>query len=396
VSTTQNSETVDYVNKFRPSSAEIDRRYANVRAAMEEHGLDALIVSGSEYSGFEGAIRYMAGFHILHRYAYVVIPADGDPVVVFPKEATWVGDHSATFIDNRELPLHCGEWMAGFLKDKGAKKVGVYGLEYIINVRDYSALAATDLEIVDFDIPFDYSRAQKSEEEIASVRHSMEINKQGVLDVIKAYAPGRTEAELMGVAENTFSRMGCARNTMDMVQMGPNGSLRPQMVFPTNRPLQDSDGMMYGLEISGEGGHWVEYSRPLMPNGMDDITRDMMDAHQEFHVLVQEHMKAGRTAQEVHKVCMQPFVDRGYRSGHVCGHSIGMTMIEMPRIGEGFDFVLPENMVCSMHPHVMNEARSHSLYFQETYRVTAEGGEALSDTAISAYDGSETELVPLS
>jgi Xaa-Pro aminopeptidase len=103
-------------------------------------------------------------------------------------------------------------------------------------------------------------------------------------------------------------------------------------------------------------------------------------------------MKAGRTAQEVHKVCMQPFVDRGYRSGHVCGHSIGMTMIEMPRIGEGFDFVLPENMVCSMHPHVMNEERTHSLYFQETYRVTAEGGEPLSGTAIDVYDGSETEL----
>jgi Xaa-Pro aminopeptidase len=74
---------------------------------------------------------------------------------------------------------------------------------------------------------------------------------------------------------------------------------------------------------------------------------------------------------------MKPIFDRGYRSGHVCGHSIGMTMIEMPRIGEGFDFVLPENMVCSMHPHFMTQDRTHSLYFQETYRV--EGiGEALS------------------
>jgi Xaa-Pro aminopeptidase len=395
MNTTQQAGTQDYVNRFRPSQGEIDRRYRNVRAAMEQHGLDALVVSGSEYSGFEGAIRYMAGFHILHRYSYVVITPNDDPVVVFPKEATWVGDHSATFIGRRELPLHCGEWMADYLKGQGAQKVGVYGLEYIINVRDYKALAAGGFDLIDFDIPFDYARAQKSDEEIASVRHSMAINKQGVLDVIKAYSAGKTEAELMGVAEHTFSRLGCARNTMDMVQMGPNGSLLPQMVFPTNRPLQDSDGMMYGLEISGEGGHWVEYSRPLMPDGMDAITQDMMDAHQEFHVLVRENMKAGRTAEEVHKICMKPFVDRGYRSGHVCGHSIGMTMIEMPLIGEGFDFVLPENMVCSMHPHVLNEDRTHSLYFQETYRVTPEGGEPLSGTAIKAYDGSETELAPV-
>ncbi len=382
----------DYVNRYRPSQTEIDRRYANTRAAMEKAGLDALIISGSEYSGFEGAIRYMCGFLILHRYAYVVIPVDGDPVCVFPREATWVGDHSATFIENREYPSHCGEWMADYLKNKGVKKLGIYGLEYIINVRDYSALAAKDFEIIDFEIQFDYSRAQKSEEELVSVRNSMEINKQGVLDVIKNYKAGKTEAELMGIAEQTFAAAGCARNTMDMVQMGSNGSLKPQMVFPTQRPLEDSDGMMYGLEISGEGGHWVEFSRPLMPNGMDDITKEMMTAYQEFHELAKEHMKAGNNAEEVANVCMKPIFDRGYRSGHVCGHSIGMTMIEMPRIGEGFDFVLPENMVCSMHPHFMNQEKTHSLYFQETYRVGSQGGEPLSGIPIKAYEGGESSF----
>ena len=66
-------------HKFQPSRQEIDRRYANTRAAMAAADLDALIISGSEYTGFEGAVRYMCGFHILHRYAYVVIPMDGEP-----------------------------------------------------------------------------------------------------------------------------------------------------------------------------------------------------------------------------------------------------------------------------------------------------------------------------
>ena len=74
-------------------SKELDRRYANVRAAMAEHELDALVVSGSEYSGFEGAVTYLSGFQIVHRYAYVVVPADGDPFVVFPAEARYVGEH---------------------------------------------------------------------------------------------------------------------------------------------------------------------------------------------------------------------------------------------------------------------------------------------------------------
>jgi Xaa-Pro dipeptidase len=86
-----------YISPFTPSKGEIERRYTNVRKAMQSAGLDYLIVSGSEYTGFEGAVRYMCGFHILHRYAYVVVPMKGDPIFVTPREATWVGDHSQSF-----------------------------------------------------------------------------------------------------------------------------------------------------------------------------------------------------------------------------------------------------------------------------------------------------------
>ena len=63
---------------------EVERRYATVRAAMERDGLDAVIVSGNEYSGFEGAVTYLSGFVIVHRYAYVLLPLEGEPSIVFP------------------------------------------------------------------------------------------------------------------------------------------------------------------------------------------------------------------------------------------------------------------------------------------------------------------------
>jgi Xaa-Pro aminopeptidase len=378
---------------FQPSAAEIDRRYRNTRTAMARQGVDALIVCGSEYTGFEGAVRYMCGFHILHRYAYVVVPMDGSPTAVFPKEATWVGDHSATFVDERVKTLHCGQWMADYFKGRGWKRVGVYGLEYIIPVRDYQALVDAGLELVDFDVAFDHSRAQKSAEEIASVRHSMDVNKAGVLAVVQAYRAGRTEAELMAVAEQTFVSLGTARNTMDMVLMGANGTLLPQMVFADpQRKVQDSDAMMYGLEVAGQGGHWVEFSRLLAPRGVSSETRRLLDAYEEFHELAKQHMKPGASAEEVHRRCIKPFEGKGWRLGHVCGHSIGMTMIEHPRIGEGSEFELVENMVCSMHPHVMTEDRAACLYFQETFRVGQAGGEPLSGIPVRHYAGGESSL----
>ena len=375
------------------SQTEIERRYRNTREAMATAELDALIVSGSEYTGFEGALRYMCGFHILHRYAYVLIPMEDEPTAVYPKEATWVGDHSDTFIESQVKTVSCGEWMADECRNRGYKRVGVYGLNFIMNVRDYHALDKAGLDIVDFDEAFDYSRAQKSEEEIASVRHSMKINKAGVLAVMQAYEAGKTENELMGVAEHTFASMGTARNTMNMVLMGSNGSLLPQMVFADpNRCVEDSDAMLYGLEVSGPGGHWVEFSRLIAPQGISAATQRLMDAYQEFHALVAENLKAGASAHEVHRKCIKPFEGKDWRLGHVSGHSIGMTMIEFPRIGEGTEFELPENMVCSMHPHVMTSDQHACLYFQETFRVGKQGGEALSGVPAGFYRGGEASL----
>ena len=102
------------------SQQEIERRYANVREAAARDGLDAVVVAGSEYTGFEGAVRYLSGFRILHRYAYVVLPVEGEPSVVFPKEARWVGDHSEAWIEDKVFAEHPGQWIAdrGFERDR--------------------------------------------------------------------------------------------------------------------------------------------------------------------------------------------------------------------------------------------------------------------------------------
>ena len=94
------------------SQAEIERRYAAVREAAAADGLDAVVVSGSEYTGFEGAVRYLSGFRILHRYAYVVLPVDGEPSIVFPREARWVGDHSEAWIEDKVFAEHPGSGSA--------------------------------------------------------------------------------------------------------------------------------------------------------------------------------------------------------------------------------------------------------------------------------------------
>jgi Xaa-Pro dipeptidase len=366
---------------------EVERRYAAIRTAAEAEGVDAVVVSGSEYTGFEGAIRYVSGFRILHRYAYAVLPVDGEPSIVFPREARWVGDHGESWIEDRVFAEHPGRWIAERASDRGWRRLGVYGLDYVMAVRDYGALAGGPAEVVSFDQAFDLARAVKSEEELASVRESMRINQAGVEAVLAAYEPGKTEAELMGIAEEIFTREGCYRTTMDMILGGPEGAARPEFTFPGPRRLEPDDLLVYGLEIAGPGGHWVELSRPICLGRPSSATRAAMEAYHEYYEAARQTMRAGATAHDVHTAVSKGFLERGFTLGHVTGHSIGMTMIEHPRIGEGIDVELRESMVVSMHPHAITADERTCLYMQDTWLVTADGGEPLSDLPLEIYGG---------
>jgi Xaa-Pro aminopeptidase len=133
--------------------------------------------------------------------------------------------------------------------------------------------------------------------------------------------------------------------------------------------------------------HWVEVSRAVAAR--DRIwsapTQQMMDAYSEYFEVARSAMRAGATAHDVHRAVAKGFLDRGFALGHVTGHSIGMTMIEHPKIGEGVDTELASNMVFSMHPHAIARDGGDCLYMQDTWLVTSEGGVPLSRLPMQIY-----------
>ena len=129
------------------------------------------------------------------------------------------------------------------------------------------------------------------------------------------------------------------------------------------------------LEVAGPGGHWVEVSRALGKPSVE-VSR-MLEAYEEYFEAAKAVLRPGATAHDVHRAVSKGFAARGYNLGHVTGHSIGMTMIEFPKIGEGVETELQENMVFSMHPHAIGDGGRSCLYMQETWLVTADGGEPL-------------------
>jgi Xaa-Pro aminopeptidase len=365
-------------------NAELERRYAKVRAAMAAHDLDALVVSGSEYTGFEGAVTYLSGFQIVHRYAYVVVPADAAPFVVFPTEARYVGEHGSAELDQvfHDRP---GEHIADRARGAGWRRVGVYGLDYVMTVRDFRALEGR-LELVSFDVEFDLARAVKSDAELESVRDSVRINERGFEIFFDAYAPGRTAAEVMAAAEEWFVAEGCGRLTMNMVLTGTDAFARPEFKIARREEVLGAF-LLPSLEVAGPGMHWVEVSRAIASRDarLSEDTQRMADAYLEYFEAARSAMRPGASCHDVHRAVSAGFVERGYHLGHVTGHSIGMTMIEFPKVGEGVETELAENMVFSMHPHAIAPNGDDCLYMQDTWLVTAGGGVPLATLPMHVF-----------
>lgn len=369
--------------------AEIERRYANLRGRMQAAKLDALLVCGNQYTGFEGAVRYVSGFEIVHRYVYVLIPLAGDPVLLFPSEARWIGDKAKPWVKEHVWADVPGEWMREQAAARGWKRLGIYGMDFIFPVRDYRALAASDVELVHFDYEFDMARAVKSPAELDCIRDSMNIIVDGFWALLKAYKPGKTEAEIMAPAVELFFARGAGPRMMNIVLSGRHGEADAHFKVPGKRVVEPDDLLLYSLELGGSDGYWVEFSRPVIQGKPSARTQKMMDIYPEAVEAARLKMRADEKASSVHRAFAEIFARHDFSFGHLSGHSIGNTMIEHPAIGAKNDTLLEENMVMAFHPQAVDTDGKVCLYMQDTYRVGETEGECLASVPWQFFHGGE-------
>src|SRR6267143_5240584 len=268
---------------------------------MHREHLDALIVCGNQYAGFEGAVFYVSGFEIVHRYVYVLIPLEGEPTLVFPREARWIGDKSKPWIKDQVWPDVPGHWLAERASEQKWKRVGVYGMNFVMAVRDYRELAKGSFELVPFDTTFDMVRAVKSEEELVEVRDAMDIILYGFWSLVAAYEPGKTEAEIMAPAVERFFARGAGPRMMNILLGGANGEAEAHFKVPSLRAVAPDDLLLYSLEITGAEGYWVEFSRPLIRGRISPRTLAMSEIYPQAMEAARVLMHEGELACNVHR-----------------------------------------------------------------------------------------------
>ena len=150
----------------------------------------------------------MSGFVIVHRYAYVLLPLEGDPRSSSRARRRYVGEHGTTWIEDQVFVDKPGDWLADQVRGQARRRLRA-------RLRDDRARLPRARTARPRSSPgtsqFDHARAVKSELELESVRDSVRINTEGFWIFLEHFAPGKTEREILAHCEQYFVEEGCGR-----------------------------------------------------------------------------------------------------------------------------------------------------------------------------------------
>ncbi|HEY7060300.1 MAG TPA: hypothetical protein VII06_02390 [Chloroflexota bacterium] len=115
--------------------AERDRRWARVRAAMAQAGLDCLVgfPNSGHWDQFQAAVRYLTQIGGNTTEAAVVFPLDGTVTAYVrgPNEVAWWGSQSAWIPDLRATGRSWAPGVVARLRELGLARgrIGICGLD---------------------------------------------------------------------------------------------------------------------------------------------------------------------------------------------------------------------------------------------------------------------------
>jgi Xaa-Pro aminopeptidase len=307
--------------------AERDRRYAGLRALMEAHGFDAIVVGS--FQGRERLESYLIDDFL---DAVVVLPAKSDPVLlafggsrisrIFESQRrghdVWVPDVRLSAGGNK---------VAEVLKERGLAKgrIGLVGfgptapgeMEGLLPLGFHSNLvkALPDAAIGDFTLAFTDFMLVKSAEEIALLRFAARVSEQACRVMMEVARPGVSEAEVYADTVREIHRWGCdlrypffsLQSGKDNIGWGvPRWSVRaePPRVLETGDLVQAEIHTCYG----GQEGQ-VQMSVALDP--VDDVVRRLEAVARESYEAGVAAVKPGVSFASVVQAMEKPIAKAG-------------------------------------------------------------------------------------
>ena len=381
-------------------SSEFAERRDQARQAVREAGLAGLLVCsrGGGTTDRYADVKYLTNFYTRFPYipdvpgewtgrahAFVVLPADGEPVLVADDRPERDSDLAIGEISVTGDVT--GSVIAAMRKAGLAEgRVGVAGSDTLPwSLHNALAEALPEVTWVPADDILGRLRMVKSRGEIAMLRRASQIGSRATEAMLERAVPGATHGEVVAAGmEVLVTAGGILYNSFMSSGKGGNNPVTVASSFPTwgsDDVLEDGDWFHVGISGAVDG-YYFDHARSK-PVG--HATAEQVRVFEAPLLAVREAMaviRPGVTAAEIARTGREKLESLGFElegSFKGFGHGIGLGW-DSPWLVESDHTPIEENMVLCVERSVR-----HMGYvgdFEETVVVTKDGCELLTDARV--------------
>ena len=361
-------ETSERINKAI-STAELDRRWAAVRAAMAEHRIDALLMqANNDFMG--GYVKYFTDVPATNGYPVTtVFPRDERMTVIgqgpfgavreLPPEGDGLRRGTARFMGTPSYAsAHYTAEYDALLAEKALERfaggtVGLLGtaaMSYAL-VDHLRRGKLSKAKFVDASDMVDRIKSVKSDEELTLIRRTAAMQDAAMDAAFKAIRPGMRDLEVAAIAEQVGHGLGseqglflCSSAPVGASETFGNRHLQ-------NRVIQPGDQYTLLVENNGAGGFYTELGRTCVLGKASQEMKDEFTFVLEAQKFVLDLLRPGASCKDIFEA-YNFFMRKNGRpeEKRLHCHGQGYDMVERPLIR--FDETMPiqQNMNIVVHP----------------------------------------------
>jgi len=376
----------------RFSAREMERRYANVRQAMEREQVECLLVAGSSarWNEKNANIRYLAEFADKENMcSYLIVPLEGEPTLL-----NW----ASVRVNNIKLmsrvtdvrPVHpfYAEAIVDRVKELGLThgSIGIDSFDRYVSIPlNHDQTLRRELPHATFkDVTglVEKERLIKSPEEVGFMRKASELVDRAVKRMVETPQVGRTDYQVYADVEHEIMMGGGEAPLLTL--LASTSMKNPDLPFPNIIPSEKviEKGDIILTEFTARyAGYWGQTHKPLAIGKPTPLFQKLFDVNLALYEFIQAQLYPGNTYKKVLEaqrildeadfIKIAPFL-----------HGIGMEAPEEPVIGlDKWPFdendVIREGMTFIVEPNPVTKDRKAAMFLGDTFVVTRDGCECL-------------------
>ena len=275
------------------------------------------------------------------------------------------------------------EAMTYFIKNRGFKKIGWAGFNYIpANLYQYLIDNNSNVEFVDFTEDLNDIRLVKSEWEIERFMRSVDLHDRLIMACISMIRPYLTTHQLHLSIMDAAAHLGATEFNTKLINHWRDG-----VTLDANSQILPGDYIWVLIEVAGVGGEWAECAR-LFRLGEEpeqkfiEISNNLL----KIQDAIAAACKPGAIPEDIFLLNNKMLAGFGYNpEKRLCIHGQTYDIVDLPLFTVGDKKPLKENMFFTIHPTYYSSPKCDfkdgpCFNYTDNYLVKKDGSKIISKT----------------